>query len=282
VVIHRARLLDILRDALGAEHIRLGTRLVGFTQDAGGVAAMFEGGQQVRADLLVGADGINSTVRAQLFGAAPPRYAGYTAWRAVTAFDTERLHASAGETWGCGARFGIAPMAGGQVYWFATANQPAGAIVPAGQRKPHLLEHFRGWHAPIAALIESTDEAAILQHDIYDRPPLRRWGAGRAMLLGDAAHAMTPNLGQGACQALEDAVALADALRAHADIPAALRTYEARRAGRANAIVRQSRQVGQVGQWENRLACGVRDWLARRLLPALQGRQIATLVGYEV
>jgi 2-polyprenyl-6-methoxyphenol hydroxylase-like FAD-dependent oxidoreductase len=281
LIMHRADLLAILREAAGAEHIHLGMQLAGFSQDAGGVTARFADGQQTRADVLIGADGINSTVRGLAFGSGSPRYSGYTAWRAVTSFSPEQVREKAGETWGCGARFGIAPMSEGRVYWFASVNAQAGAIVPAGRRKAHLLRRFRGWHAPIEALIAATDEAAILQHDIYDREPLRSWSDGRVTLLGDAAHPMTPNLGQGACQAIEDALALADALRSSADIPAALRAYQARRIGRTTRIVRQSRQVGQVGQWENPLACAARDWLAKRLLPRVQKRQIDWLVRYE-
>src|SRR4029450_3459294 len=107
---------------------------------------------------------------------------------------------------------------------------------------------------PIPSLIEATPAVDILRHDIYDRPVLRTWGAGRITLLGDAAHPMTPNLGQGACQALEDAVVLAQCLREDADGVSALRSYEAMRIPRANAVVTQSRRVGRVGQWQHPVA----------------------------
>ena len=115
------------------------------------------------------------------------------------------------------------------------------------------------------SVIEATPETAILRHDIFDRPPTKRWGLGRVTLLGDAAHATTPNLGQGACLALEDAVVLARRLGrgGESDVPAVLRAYEAERQPRAAAITRRSRQLGWIGQRENALARFVRDNLMR-------------------
>ena len=133
-----------------------------------------------------------------------------TAWRAVVHTDVSVCVPA--ETWGVGARFGILPLDDHRVYWFATQNQPAGERA-AGSEKSHLLKHFGHWHAPIQTLIEAAPEVTILRNDVYDRPPLRRWGQGRMTVLGDAAHPMTPNMGQGACQALEDAVVLGDAFR---------------------------------------------------------------------
>ncbi|HEV8044616.1 MAG TPA: FAD-dependent monooxygenase, partial [Rubrobacter sp.] len=154
----------------------------------------------------------------------------------------------------------------GRVYWFATRNAPEGEDDgPAGSRAA-LLGAFCGWHEPVEVLIRATDEDAILRTDIYDRDPLgKTWGAGRATLLGDAAHPMTPNLGQGACQTIEDAVVLARRLRAFresgeaGDTAGALRRYEVLRADRTAAIVRRSRRIGTVGQLENRFLCWLRD-----------------------
>ena len=201
------------------------------------------------------------------------------AWRGVTPFEINRLQI--GETWGQGARFGQIPMQGNRVYWFATQNAPAGQHRPDGE-KAELLRLFGNWHNPIRALIEATPDAAILRNDLYDRPPLKRWGRGRITLLGDAAHPMTPNLGQGACQALEDAVVLAKQVQSTADIPTALRAYEAARIPRTTMIVNQSRQVGQVGQWANPVAVAGRNWLVKYLLARVQDRQFAPLIGYEL
>ena len=278
LVMHRAELLAILREALPAEAVQLGAACASFEQDAQGVALRLEDGRVERGDALIGADGIHSVVRAALLGAAPPRYAGYTGWRGVASFPHERL--LPGELWGHGARFGMAPMSGGRVYWFATSNRPTGAPDAPGGRRAELLALLRAWHPTVTALVAATDEAAILRHDIYDREPVARWATGCVALLGDAAHAMTPNLGQGACQALEDAVVLARCLSGASDVPAALEAYQHARIPRANAIVRQSRRVGEVGQWANPLACAVRNMLARLLLPLSIERQLRQTLGY--
>lgn len=278
IVMHRAELLATLLEACGAERVRLGAPCVAFEQDREGVTARFADGRLVRGDLLIGADGINSVVRAQLHGQQPPTYAGYTGWRAVLEFDHRQL--KPGETWGRGARFGQIPMDKGRLYWFATRNAPAGQHSPDGE-KAELRRIFRAWHAPIPAIIEATDEAAILRNDILDRPALSRWGERRVTLLGDSAHAMTPNLGQGACQAIEDAVVLANHLRASGDTVAALRAYEAQRIPRTTWLVNQSRKIGRIGQWENPLAVSLRAMVVRLAAP-LQAKQMERIIGYEV
>ena len=276
VMVHRAELQTVLVHALGASSIRLGATCTSFEQDASGVTARFADGSTARGDLLVGADGLHSVVRAQLHGNLKPAYAGYTAWRAVVPFAPERL--TPGESWGRGARFGQVPMNRGRVYWFAVQNAPEGARGSGGE-KAELGRIFRGWHEPIPDLIEAADEALILRNDIYDRPPLDWWGQGCVTLLGDAAHPMTPNLGQGACQALEDAVVLADCLREAGDTGAALRTYEARRIPRTTFLVNRSRDIGRVAQWQNPLAVWARDLAFRLLLSRLQARQLQRIIG---
>lgn len=278
VMVHRADLHDLLRRAYGQE-IRLGMECVAVTEEGEKVCVRFRNNEEARGDLVIGADGLHSQVRAGLHGQQPPRYAGYTAWRGVVPFDISRLQP--GESWGRGARFGQIPMQGNRVYWFATHNAPPGERSPDGE-KAELLRIFSDWHDPIRALLEATPEAAILRNDIYDRPPLKQWGRGCSTLLGDAAHPTTPNLGQGACQALEDAVVLAKALQATADIPTALRAYEAARIPRTTMIVQQSHRVGMVGQWANPVAVALRNVLVKHLLARLQYQQLAPLIGYEL
>jgi 2-polyprenyl-6-methoxyphenol hydroxylase-like FAD-dependent oxidoreductase len=278
VVIHRAELHEALLGAIETERVHFAARCTGFVQDENGVIAEFADGRRVRGDVLIGADGLHSVVRAAIHGSDSPTYAGYTAWRAVVSFDTRRVQAS--ESWGYGTRFGQVPMSGNRVYWFATQNVAEGERRPS--EKARLRELFDGWHAPVEALIEATDQSAILRNDIYDRPALEHWSVGRVTLLGDAAHPMTPNLGQGACQALEDAVALAQCVAETSDVFDALRSYESRRVPRANALVERSRQVGRIGQVENRAAVWVRNALLRCVTPRMQAKQLARVIGYRI
>ncbi len=278
IIMHRAELHTALLQKLGTERVHFGARCTGFLQNGSEVWAEFDDGVRARGDLLIGADGLHSVIRAAIHGPSPPVYAGYTAWRAVVTFDTRQVKAS--ESWGYGARFGQVPMSGNRVYWFATQNVNEGERLP--REKSRLHELFRGWHEPIEALIDHTDDSAILRNDIYDRPALGRWGAGCVTLLGDAAHPMTPNLGQGACQALEDAVVLAQCIQVQPDIASALRSYEFQRIPRVNALVKQSRRVGRIGQMESRFAVGIRNALLRCVSPRLQAHQLGRVIAHQV
>jgi 2-polyprenyl-6-methoxyphenol hydroxylase-like FAD-dependent oxidoreductase len=133
--------------------------------------------------------------------------------------------------------------------------------IDAPDAQGELLSRFSGWHAPVRALIENTQASSIVRTDIHDRPPVQHWVRGRVVLLGDAAHPMTPNMGQGGGQAVEDAVVLARCLATEKDLPAALSRYEGARVARANTFVTRSRRFGALGQWENTLACWLRDRL---------------------
>ena len=274
IVMHRADLVAALLGAIAPGTLRLGSRCLSVRQDDRGVTAQLADGRTAAGDLLIGADGLNSVVRAALHGSNPPTYAGCTAWRAVVPFDTRAIRAT--ETWGAGNLFGQVPIRGNRVYWYAAKSAPPGERPAAA--KAELLRLFSGWHEPIGALIEAADESAILQNDIFDRAPLRSWGHGRITLLGDAAHPMTPFLGQGGCQALEDAVVLGRRLRNAPVIPAALRAYEAERMRRANAFVRRSRLVGRIARLRNPLAVALLNGLLKRLDPERQARQLARLI----
>jgi 2-polyprenyl-6-methoxyphenol hydroxylase-like FAD-dependent oxidoreductase len=274
VCIHRADLQRLLLEALGEEVVQLGFECTGFQQDEAGVISRFTNGKEAPADFLIGADGLHSAVRAQLLGRQKPRYAGYTAWRGITLYEDQALSGGISfVSWGRGREFGALSVGRGRVYWFGTTNAPEGSPDAAVGRKQEVLETFQGWHSPIEAMIGATNRQAILRNDVYDRRPVKRWGEGRVTLLGDAAHPSTPNLGQGACQAIEDAVVLARCLARETGVVSALREYGRERRARTSYISRMSWRNGQMERWENPMACGMRNevvgllpaWLIRRL-----------------
>ncbi|MFH9663210.1 FAD-dependent monooxygenase [Streptomyces sp. NPDC017248] len=260
VMIHRARLFDILRAALPADTLCGDTRVTKVTLRGQRVEAEHDKGVS-RTDLLVAADGIRSTVRHSLWPQAPaPRYAGYTTWRLVV--DTGRRLSAGGESWGRGERVGMAPLADGLTYLFCVANAPEGQLSPGGELA-ELRRRFGHWHDPIPLLLAAADEDAVMRHDVYELPPLAGFVTGRAALLGDAAHAMTPNLGQGANQALEDAVTLAALLDSSPDVATALAAYDRHRRPRTQMITRRSRRIGTVAQWHSAPATALRDLMLR-------------------
>jgi 2-polyprenyl-6-methoxyphenol hydroxylase-like FAD-dependent oxidoreductase len=275
VAVHRADLQAALLTALGEGIVQMGTTCTGFQQEDMEVQAYLADGLEVTGDLLLGADGLHSTIRAQLFGATPPGYAGYTAWRGVAPIMPRQWgEQMTTETWGNGRRFGLVPLSQGRMYWFATLNTPEGMGDREGGRKQELLELFHTCHDPVPDVIEATDEASILHNDIYDRPSLPHWSQERVALLGDAAHPMTPNLGQGACQAIEDAVTLARCLTTQHTLASALQAYEKQRLKRANAVVQQSARIGQVAQWEGSLAATMRNTAIKMLPTPLLFKQL--------
>ncbi|WP_343073546.1 FAD-dependent monooxygenase [Pyxidicoccus fallax] len=278
VCIHRARLQSVLLEHAGPEHVRLGRAVTGFKDDGHQVTATLSDGSSVTGDVLVGADGLRSAVRSGLLGDAPLRYSGYTSWRGISPEVPSARPGHVSETWGPGARFGVVPIGSGQVYWYATLNAPPGGQDTPGAARTRLREIFGGWHAPIPDLLAATPDDAIVRTDIHDRPPVNRWSRGRVTLLGDAAHPMTPNLGQGGCQAIEDAVVLSECLASGAPVEAALATYEQRRRERANQMVSRSWRLGQLAQLESPTARFMRDALFRLVPSSLAARGVRDLV----
>jgi 2-polyprenyl-6-methoxyphenol hydroxylase-like FAD-dependent oxidoreductase len=279
VVLHRADLLRALTEALPADSLRPGSEVSAVRDDGHHLVVEHRGGES-RPDLVVGADGLRSAVRRTLWpDAAGPRYAGYTAWRMVT----EPLAVPPSEgaaTWGRGERFGCTALPGGRMYCFATASLPASGAASGPAEYAELLRRFGSWPDPIPALLAAVPPDAVLRHDLYDLPPLPSFVHGRVALLGDAAHAMTPNLGQGACQALEDAVTLAHCLDGTPDVAAALRSYDLLRRPRTQAVTRRSARLGAVGQLSWPPAVLLRDTAARLTPTWVTLRSITPVLGW--
>jgi 2-polyprenyl-6-methoxyphenol hydroxylase-like FAD-dependent oxidoreductase len=311
IIAARPELIELLAAQLPADSVRTATPVLGVTPGgAGGTdgsgdsddsadsanaadsdaargpeqgsAIVRTGSGDLAAQIVVAADGIRSQTRATLFPEHPgPRYAGFTTWRFIAPAPLEPFDPS--ETWGRGEIFGAVPMTGGRLYCYATANLPSGVTHP--DEHAELLRRFGAWHGPIPEILESVPAEAVLRNDAqWLAEPLTAYHRGRIALLGDAAHAMTPNLGQGGCQAIEDAVVLAHHLRdPEAAVGPALAAYTADRLPRASRIARQSARTGRFQQWSAAPAVAFRDSAVRltgRLGSGVLIRQMAQLADW--
>ena len=272
VCVDRGELHRALATRLGDGPVRLGARCIEVRQEDGAATVDIESGETFRASLVVGADGLRSRIRTQLFpdvGSRYPPYAGYALWHAIIERDDPaprrfRLY------FGRGVRFAYYSIGGGRVYWSGIAYQPPGVDDQPGGRKRMLLERYGRWESIVPDLIEATDESAISRVDVFGGEPLPRWVEGRVTLLGDAAHAMTTVLGQGACMALEDGVALAGALRSSPDVVAALRAFETVRRARTSRVMAFARRFSGNAAAEH----PVRAWVRDRVIAHLGKRML--------
>ncbi|WP_214416119.1 FAD-dependent monooxygenase [Sphaerisporangium fuscum] len=262
VVLLRPALVELLAARLAPDTLRLGTTVHAVDPGTGRVST--DDGD-LDADLIVAADGIHSAVRRALFPAHPaPVHSGVTSWRVVVPRPEMDLRGS--ETWGAGTVFGIMPLAGDLVYCYATATLDRSGP-KGGDQRDELLRLFGDWHDPIPRLLAAARPDGILRHDVFSSArPLPAFHQGRVALLGDAAHAMTPNMGQGACQAIEDAVVLAHVMEG-GGTAGRLAAYTDARLPRTTKIVESSWNICRVTRWTNPLAV----W-ARETLMSLAGR----------
>ena len=262
--IQRADLLALLRTQLPVDSVVAATvDQVQAQQD--GVAVTLKDGRVLIAKALIGADGMRSCVRRHLFGEQCLRYRGYVGWRGIARLVPDGYKELLSESWGPGGRFGIAPVDENRTYWYASANHPESWIDHAQERQTNLLRRFAEWHKPVQDLIAATPNDEILVNRIYDLMRLPAWSKGKITLLGDAAHAMTPNLGQGACLAIEDAWELGSLIALHANPELAMANYERARMRRVRWIQQQSRAMGWVVQAERPVTVAVREWITPRI-----------------
>ncbi len=281
VGIHRAVLHDILAQEVGLDSIHCDHELASLEQDAHAVTLTFENGQRANADMIVGADGLNSTSRELLFDDSVLRSADQTCWRGVLdRSDLEHSDAidvdAACERLGAGARFGVVPINGGQIYWYATLS---------GDQIDFTLDDISAfkkkfvasWCAPVVDLLNATKDDCINVATLADRAPATRWHKGRVVLLGDAIHPTTPNLGQGACMAIESAWALAFCLKQYASLETAFAQYQELRAPRTRMITERSFKVGRLFQAPSRMVSIPRNIVLNNTPAFLQERMLGQL-----
>ncbi|MET9442206.1 FAD-dependent oxidoreductase [Streptomyces sp. NPDC006610] len=260
VLLHRATLVDLLAARLPADAVRTAVEArLADPGDARRPARVSTPDGELEADLVVGADGIRSAVRGRLFPDHPgPVYAGFTTWRLLLPLPGLRF--SSHETWGRGRMWGTHPLKDGRVYAYAAAMTPAGHRAPDDERA-ELLRRFGDWHEPVPAVLAAARPGDVLRHDVHHiATPLPAFHRGRVALLGDAAHAMPPTLGQGGNQAVEDAVVLA--LRTGgASVADDLAGYTAARLPRTTGIARKAVRIARVNMAGSRAAVAARDTL---------------------
>ncbi|MBB4929843.1 2-polyprenyl-6-methoxyphenol hydroxylase-like FAD-dependent oxidoreductase [Lipingzhangella halophila] len=283
IVMERANLVHILADRLPPDSVRLATRVYDVqVGDRGRPARVSTSRGELAADLVVAADGLRSAVRSQLFpGHQGPVHAGFTVWRAVVPGPEGEVHAA--ETWGQGGVVGVLPLGDGAVHCYASGVVPAGALFH--DERAEALRRFGDWHAPIPELLAAGTPETLLRDDIFHlAQPLPVLHRGRVVLLGDAAHPMTPSLGQGGCQAIEDAVVLAYVVHDGADVPSMVHGYTAARLERTAAMIRRSARSGRLLHRESEVVVRAR-WTAAALLGRLPfdvvARQLSPVVDWE-
>jgi 2-polyprenyl-6-methoxyphenol hydroxylase-like FAD-dependent oxidoreductase len=282
--LHRADLHRMLLDAADGVTLSTGHRAASLTREGSVSLDGPDGPVTATADLVVAADGVHSRLRSTLYPRHPgARFAGYVCWRGVVPAETARqlpIGPTLTETWGRGKRFGVAPLGDGQVYWFACAAGPEGSFREDGLDE--VAARFRGWHEPIPQLLAATDPAALIRSDIYYvHSRLPSFVQGRVALLGDAAHAVTPDIGQGACLAIEDAAVLATIMRSEADIPGVIHAYDRARRPRTERMARASGVAARVLQARSRVGAGLRDQVAAILPGSIYLRGVASAFSWH-
>ncbi|WP_326983674.1 FAD-dependent monooxygenase [Chryseobacterium sp. MYb264] len=244
VAIHRADLQRILAENIGFENIQLNHALHS-VQKKQNYSLSFENGNEIESKIVFGADGIHSKIRNQVFKKGTIRNTKQICWRGLAEFDLpEEFQQEAIEAWGKGKRFGFVKMSEKKIYWYAVINQSK------HNRYHSLEESFNGFHPLILKIIEATSQENIIQNDIIDLSPIPKWHVENLCLIGDAAHATTPNLGQGACQAIEDSYVIGKLLENSKNFNQIFEEFQKIRRKKVNYVVNTSWKIGQISQWE--------------------------------
>ena len=286
--VHRADLLDVLGASLPKEIIKLGARCVSVQTDDHTASARFTDGSEVEADVIIGADGIHSAVRASLFGPDAPRFTGKICWRCLVPVDAVPEFANSdGTTW-------LGPH-GAVVVYLVRRGELVNVVAHYDNDtwteeswirecdRQEVIDNYAGWHESLLRLFAASEKH--YKWALYDRDPLPQWTKGRATILGDAAHPMLPYLGQGACQAMEDGCVLAAALDSlPEDLPGALQLYEHVRLPRASRVVLSARDRGEDNHLASPWAALKRDAmiaLRKRFSKDRTGRNSGWIFDYD-
>jgi 2-polyprenyl-6-methoxyphenol hydroxylase-like FAD-dependent oxidoreductase len=278
--IHRATLHQLLYSKCNKQSVYVNKRVIDIEQKKGEITLTFQDGTVHTTDYVIAADGINSPVRKKVVPNTQLRYAGYTCWRGVMKNSEIPIFESS-ETWGVKGRIGILPLTDDRIYWFACTNSKQNDAQFKNFKSKEIAEHFKDFHQPIPSIISQTKDEDILWNDVSDLEPIHQYAYGNILLIGDAAHASTPNLGQGACQAIEDAIVLADEICKQPNIISAFKQFEKRRIKRTHFIVNSSRRLGEIGQWENKWLIWIRNFIFRHTPKSINDKQLEKIYSVD-
>lgn len=259
ITIERADLHNALFSAVDPDTFHFNKRVESFSQSNDQVELSFADGTKETFDYVIAADGIHSIFRQTLVPNSTPRYAGYTCWRGITKNNDDVTPHVSSEAWSKKGRFGWAPLHNGDVYWFACINSEANNPVYEEFSKEDVADYFSFYSPVVERIIRETSDDYFLHHDIYDIKPLDTFVYNRICLLGDAAHATTPNMGQGAGQSIEDAYELMEAIDNTSTMKDACIQYDNIRVQKTKKVIQLSRQIGWAAQWDNSLLVGFRN-----------------------
>lgn len=269
IAIHRGELQKILASEIGFDNINLSKRLSKIEKNRL-FKLTFEDNSTIESKIVIGADGIKSVVRNQLFEKSTLRNANQICWRGICEIDLpQKYHNELNEAWGKGKRFGFVKISDKKVYWYALTNSKNVKV-----DEVNLTELFSEFHRDILNIISATTKEQIIVSDIIDLKPIDRWHSENVCLIGDAAHATTPNLGQGACQAIEDAYVLGKLLDNGIIIENTFKEYENLRRKKAHAIVNTSWTVGKMAHRENGVGIWLRNFVMKNLSKSANKKQM--------
>jgi len=269
IAIHRGELQKILVDEIGYDHIYLSKRLTQIEKTEF-LKLTFEDHSTFVGKVVIGADGIKSVVRNQLFAESSLRNADQICWRGICEIDLpQKYHNELNEAWGKGKRFGFVKISDRKVYWYALANSKNVKVNDIS-----LTKFYDEFHIDIINIISATQKEQIIVSDIFDLKPIDKWQKDNVCLIGDAAHATTPNLGQGACQAIEDAYVLGKLLDKGLSIEKAISEYESLRRKKAHMIVNTSWTFGKIAHIENNFGVWLRNLTIRNMPKSVNKKQL--------
>jgi 2-polyprenyl-6-methoxyphenol hydroxylase-like FAD-dependent oxidoreductase len=274
--IHRATLHNILLKELDGVKIHLSKKLKSLSQIKGEVNFAFEDGTSYSSNILIGADGIHSVVRKSIINNTKLRIAKQVCWRGIVKIDIpKKYQTELNELWGKGKRFGFVHINKNEVYWYALANYKSDYKKEFSN--VNLGELFSTFSPLIKKIISKTEKSNILFNEIMDLKPISSWHHKNVCLIGDASHATTPNLGQGACQAIETAFVIAECLSTEKNIQSAFQKLEKVRKKNAEKIINTSWTVGKIAHLENRFGMFLRNNLMRLMPKKLTERQSTSI-----